>query len=426
MYHERINGSGRCNDKLRNQTRQNLHGIAEAAQYTSVALISAACRETVDTIHQIVREPRADQFQLKRLAVLNLLNEVHSGGSEDDESSRAWGDVFKEIGQHHAVHLQVLFLAGMRGNNSSAQWHESAARLTNLQFLEVVRTTWQIPVPATVGRLTRLRKLAASHNRNMESLPSGLLVNLVELKLLYLGNNSLSTIPSLEKNTGLRKLYLDNNRLTKIPSLEKNTGLTNLKLENNHLTSIPSLEKNTGLATLNLNTNHLTSIPSLETNTGLTSLNLEINHLTSIPSLEKNIDLSNLYLANNRLARIPSLEKNTGLKYLNLYNNELASIPSLMKNTGLTILKLQNNNLSLMPSLETNVALKALSMQSNRLTTIPSFVNRLPRLKLLDVSDNAITSLDTLRVTTTMVRSRLKWLVTAGRQWVCVCVESPF
>ena len=404
MYHERINGSGRCNDKLRNQTRQNLHGIAEAAQYTSVALISAACRKTVDTIHQIVREPRADQFQLKRLAVLNLLNEEHSGGSEDDESSRAWGDVFKEIGQHHAVHLQVLFLAGMRGNNSSAQWHESAARLTNLQFLEVVRTTWQIPVPATVGRLTRLRKLAASHNRNMESLPSGLLVNLVELKLLYLGNNSLSTIPSLEKNTGLRKLYLDNNRLTKIPSLEKNTGLTNLKLENNHLTSIPSLEKNTGLTTLNLNT----------------------NHLTSIPSLEKNIDLSNLYLANNRLARIPSLEKNTGLKYLNLYNNELTSIPSLMKNTGLTILKLQNNHLSLIPSLETNVALKALFMQSNRLTTIPSFVNRLPRLKLLDVSDNAITSLDTLRVTTTMVRSRLKWLVTAGRQWVCVCVESPF
>ena len=38
-------------------------------------------------------------------------------------------------------------------------------------------------------------------------------------------------------------------------------------------------------------------------------------------------------------------------------------------------------------------------MQSNRLTNIPALVDRLPRLKYLDVSNNTITSLESLAAT---------------------------
>jgi hypothetical protein len=64
-------------------------------------------------------------------------------------------------------------------------------------------------------------------------------------------------------------------------------------------------------------------------------------------------------------------------------------------------------------------------MQSNRLTNIPALINRLPRLKFLDVSNNTITSLDTLAATVAVggeaaaQSDRNETMLLLGRNPVC-------
>jgi Leucine-rich repeat (LRR) protein len=79
-------------------------------------------------------------------------------------------------------------------------------------------------------------------------------------------------------------------------------------------------------------------------------------------------------------------------------NGQLTSIPSLVKNTALRTLILHGNNLTAIPSLEwtRSTKLETLILQNNRLTQIPVGVQQLTKLKDLDMSGNAIASLDNL------------------------------
>ena len=393
VFREQLNSSsGRCDDGIRNKSRNILRGIAEAGQYVSVAFVAAGCRDTVSVVRDMVQKS-ANSSQ-----VLGLYNLPNASGASRN-TSVAWGKVFREVGK--TKNVAILDVSGMRGSDSRAAFGDNVGRLTNLQMMFVRNTDWRDPIPVAVGRLTQLRNLYVYDNPRMVVLPKGLLDGLGTLTHLMLSRNQLTAIPSLEKNTLLRLLNLQDNHLISIPSLEKNTALLTLRLQANHLTEILSLEKNTALSSLRLQNNRLTKIPSLEKNTALEWLDLENNHLTAIPSLEKNTALEYLDLQNNRLAAIPSLEKNTALNSLRLQNNHLTSIPSLGTNTMLSKLYLQNNRLAAIPSLEKNTALYLLYLQNNHLTSIPSLGTN-TMLSELYLQNNRLAAIPSLEMNTAL------------------------
>ena len=135
------------------------------------------------------------------------------------------------------------------------------------------------------------RCLLSLDDKGITSIPEdlGKLVNLI---ILYLGNNKLTEIPDLSKLTNLIELYLNDNQLIEIPEhLSKLTNLTTLGLSNNQLTKIPEhLSKLTNLTGLGLNNNQLTEIPEhLSKLTNLIELVLRGNQLTEIPDCIRNM-----------------------------------------------------------------------------------------------------------------------------------------
>jgi len=101
------------------------------------------------------------------------------------------------------------------------------------------------------------------------------------------------------------------------------------------------------------------------------------------------------------LFRMPSLEQQSFLYQLIVDNNELTQLPTLAPTLyhGYTLLGMAYNKITSWPTnltMSQKSAIYRVSLAGNNLTTIPSFVNELTNLWYLDVSNNSITTLDTL------------------------------
>lgn len=146
--------------------------------------------------------------------------------------------------------------------------------------------------------------------------------DLINLKLLDLGNNNLTAIPEeIGDLINLQILNLDNNKLTKVPkAIGKLRNLQILNLGNNKITELPK---------------EIGNLKNLQT------LGLYRNKLTEIPKkTEQLTNLKILHLGNNELIKIPKeIASLSNLKELNLYDNneinqsEVNKIRSLLPNT---------------------------------------------------------------------------------------------
>ena len=255
VFREQLNSSGRCGDDIRNTTRTSLRGIAEAGQYVSVAVVVAACPETIPVIQNLAR--KSDKSR-----VLMLFNHVADAtGRAGRDASRAWGKVFHELGGA-VSHMRVFMVRGMRGNESHAALNATMGRLANLQLLSISDSDWHDPIPGTVRKLGHLRDLRANRNRRLVRLPVlGELGHLVHLTTLSLHGNRLTELHLPKSDTALHLLNLDvqDNELSQITALEKATALKKLYLGQNHLTVIPNLSKNTALLHIGVGNNRLRS-----------------------------------------------------------------------------------------------------------------------------------------------------------------------
>ena len=101
------------------------------------------------------------------------------------------------------------------------------------------------------------------------------------------------------------------------------------------------------------------------------------------------------------LFRMPSFEQQSFLYQLIVDNNELTQLPTLAPTLygRRLILGVANNKITSWPTNLTKSQkskIYRVSLAGNNLTTVPSFVNELTDLWYLDVSNNSITTLDTL------------------------------
>ena len=208
----------------------------------------------------------------------------------------------------------------------------------------------------------------------------------------------------------LKKLNLENNKLT---SLSVNAlryempKLTWLSIKNNKLASISSgtFGAMTSLKKLYLSKNFLTEFnpETLSISGTLTVLKIDQNKLVSFDDTSFS-DLQNvikLELTNNKITEfdIDTLTCNQGLTNLinlHLHKNELTAMPGISPSTvGLKILNLAENQISTVDQnfFDNLTQLKSLYLNGQSLTEMPTFQYAMDSLETLDLSQNLISTI---------------------------------
>ncbi|KNC53973.1 leucine-rich repeat protein [Thecamonas trahens ATCC 50062] len=243
-------------------------------------------------------------------------------------------------------------------------------------------------LPASIGSLLRLTSLNLSYN-DLTELPTelGLLSNLTSLELV---GNALTEWPaamsSLDK---LEILDLERNFLRSLPSsLVGLRSLTRLQASKNEIADVSEVPWSSGfehLVLLDLSHNALTRLPaSMASLLTLRVLDLRNNALVELPDMLSQLPvLFKLNVSDNKIQQLPaSLFDLDALKDFNADRNELTGFatpsPAQLKNAKRS---------RLLPSLTT------ISLVSNKLRAIPEVLFSLPRLLLLDVTDNQLVSI---------------------------------
>jgi Leucine-rich repeat (LRR) protein len=171
---------------------------------------------------------------------------------------------------------------------------------------------------------------------------------LSQLKVLKLGTNQLSELPSLHKLTLLEELSAQSNFLSKLPDLSANTNLISLTVHTNRLTELPNLSTLSKLELLNYARNETIQKPvSL---IGLTNLKMYYAWLSSmktLPAIDHLKELVELNIGYNQLTVLPDLSANKKLSLIYANHNQLNQIPDFSQNTALTKVRLYNNYLTI-------------------------------------------------------------------------------
>ncbi|MCO5609474.1 hypothetical protein L7F22_063701 [Adiantum nelumboides] len=300
------------------------------------------------------------------------------------------------------------------------QFPAELGNLSNLQHLGFRQNNLSGPIPSELGHLPRLEVLDLFGNQLSGSLPEEFFLGLANgstiTRLFLTGNELQGVIPSsIGRLKTLQLLYVDNNRLHGFipPSLGNCSALQDLILANNMLQGrIPaSLGQLTTLSqNLILSNNKLSGEipPELAALAQLKVLDLSKNQLVGhvpIRALENCTSLQALRLSNNNLTgRIEFLDLSK-MQQLTTFvvrqNNLMGGLPSnVTSSKELVLFDVQRNKLSgALPSAnlqaEGDVAvmglmhLRVLSTGFNQLSgEIPGWVWKLPKLQVLDLSNN--------------------------------------
>ena len=172
------------------------------------------------------------------------------------------------------------------------------------------------------------------------------LSGLTNLRVLWLGFNSITDISALAGLTNLTNLQLLENNVTDISPMAGLTNLTRLDLGDNNITDVSPLAGLTNLEHLELQINNITDVSPLAGLTNLEHLELQINNITDISALSGLTNLEHLELQTNNIAVIPTMAGLTRLNGLWLGDNNITDISALSGLTRLTDLDLRGNLLS--------------------------------------------------------------------------------
>jgi len=240
--------------------------------------------------------------------------------------------------------LESLDLAFNSGNATSLRFVDSLSFLSNLQHLNISRSTdYPIAAPGILSALLPLSQLRTLRLQNVfinDTFPPNFFPSLPNLEVLDLsGTNLLGEIPpDIDLSTSIQKLSLQENGLNgDLPSgLWNLLQLAVLNITYNNLSGPISenIRNLTHLQILHAGFNGLVGdIPDLLLLQKLSSLNLKSNRLTGSvpPKLGHMYGLLDIDLSNNSLSgNLTDLDECFKLTFLDFSNNNLfGSIPQL-------------------------------------------------------------------------------------------------
>jgi Leucine-rich repeat (LRR) protein len=198
------------------------------------------------------------------------------------------------------------------------------------------------------GLLPLSLKYLNMYGNKLSSVPDAM-ADLVNLEILDLQNNEITSIPDMSGMTKLKTLQLYNNDIKQIDRGFLPLSLTYLQLGFNGMQSIPEVVSELiNLQSLSVGDNEITSIDTFEFPSSLTYINLNYNHLEKITSFIFSQGMSNLqalHLENNPIKTIDkdAFKDMPDLKNMYLSNTNLERLPLAMQGlTSLRILHLDN------------------------------------------------------------------------------------
>jgi Leucine-rich repeat (LRR) protein len=245
---------------------------------------------------------------------------------------------------------------------------------------------------AGLSNLTSLR-LAGNELSDV----SATLQTLTSLTLLDLQDNQISTVGSgagsgVAALTNLIELYLSDNQIGALPTLDGLDALTTLQASRNQLTTA-------GISSLaDLVDNAST------TDTSLTSLNLALNQIASIDVVAALGALQDLIVSDNQLSDIDAVADLDALETLSIENfdpaapnNSISSLAPLTSSGGgdpLELLFGSGNFLSTVEGLADKPNLQLVFLDNNEIRDISGFAGsgQLPMLAEMDLSGNFVQS----------------------------------
>jgi internalin A len=216
------------------------------------------------------------------------------------------------------------------------------------------------------------------------------------LALLNVSDNQITCINPLKGLEKLCALTLDNNQITDISPLTNLVNLTTLSLNDNQIVEIESLQELKKLSRLALVRNKITDVSALKELKTLTNLSLSGNQIISINYLSKLENLSSLLIGGNQISDISPLKELKLLKSLALSRNQLSDINPLEKLNALIFLSLSNNQIDDIEPLQNMNILESLSLSKNKISDLAP-LKKLIALNSLSITDNFIADISSLK-----------------------------
>ena len=186
----------------------------------------------------------------------------------------------------------------------------------------------ELPEFPDVSRSAATLRFLFLYSNQIPSVDAGVLATLVNLDVLDMNNNHLTTFSDVSL-PALRVLKLGMNRFTTMPTFVNRGSLEELYLNNNDMYTI-SADEFAGLGNLeklNLNSTKLSTLPDLQYLSSLTSLSLAKTSIRSA-SVRASAHLGKLH-------------------YLDLQSTQLMELPTICPDSSLTLLLQDNPSLDL-------------------------------------------------------------------------------
>jgi putative leucine rich repeat-containing domain protein len=211
---------------------------------------------------------------------------------------------------------------------------------------DVLKENWEEIIGDDSKCADKIQLLYLGYNK-LKGFPEyELLKKMKKLSLLDCTNNEIETLHPFGKEVKLMKVYLDNNKITAIPSVEENglkyffgwNDVENFSCSNNLLTEVPNIfnaKSDFVMGTVDFSNNLIDKFEDGEDHRGInaSTVNLHHNKFKVFPKLlfEKESPMQTLNLSANGMTTIPkgALKGKTSLEYLtslDLTYNKLSSL----------------------------------------------------------------------------------------------------
>lgn len=293
-----------------------------------------------------------------------------------DVSTQATSDTDDDFGGNTFRGLESLDLHG----NRLFGLPEGLRHLDRLKTVNLSKNRLTNGVLKLLGQVHSLRELRLSANL-LDGDPSEILSNFKSLEVLDLRDNAISDVSvGLANLVNLRILIVAGNKLTSIPfSCLQSLPLVELDASRNRLDGIlipQSVDGFPALKTLDVSSNALTGLLENEATplSSLQVLNIAENRLCTIPDVSKWTELMTFSAGGNKIPMIPKgLTKLEKLRNVDLTRNNLKAVDyeiGLME--SLTTLHIANNPLRERRHLTMTTEELKIELRSRLIPTEPS------------------------------------------------------
>ncbi|WP_343670517.1 hypothetical protein [Chitinophaga sp.] len=275
-------------------------------------------------------------------------------------------------------------------------------RLPYLTTLDLYSISYDHHIPENIGSLSSLEKLHISFHFkeayklekiDRVSLPASI-GKLTKLKRLGIYGKSYLPADTLDKLVNLEELILLDVHSTHWQGLQNLTGLKELILRSNNITGFPAgIFHMQQLVKLAISENDLSAMPDrLDVFPALKKIDLRNNKIKEFPYSLFKLELESVEMQHNELTTIAAYPYETRWGYVNLSNNQLSSLQFSKGKMHIVKLDISYNQLrELDPALFSPVMVEC-NARNNKISSLPEAIT-IPQFVSFTASDNCLTAL---------------------------------